>query len=27
MVPTHQWRPETEADTPNIQWGAVGRKP
>jgi S-adenosyl methyltransferase len=27
MVPKQQWRPETDADTPNIQWGAVGRKP
>jgi hypothetical protein len=30
MVPKHQWRPvtgESPADIPNIQWGAVGRKP
>jgi hypothetical protein len=30
MVPKHQWRPvtgEAPADIPNIQWGAVGRKP
>ena len=30
LVPKHQWRPVTgsaAAGTPNIQWGAVGRKP
>jgi S-adenosyl methyltransferase len=30
LVPKHQWRPVTgtaAASTPNIQWGAVGRKP
>jgi SAM-dependent methyltransferase len=30
LVPKHQWRPVTgvaPSDTPNIQWGAVGRKP
>jgi hypothetical protein len=30
MVPKHQWRPvtgEAPGDIPNIQWGAVGRKP
>ena len=30
LVPKHQWRPVTgiaAANTPNIQWGAVGRKP
>jgi hypothetical protein len=30
LVPKHQWRPVTGiagGNTPNIQWGAVGRKP
>jgi S-adenosyl methyltransferase len=30
VVPKDQWRPEAgeaAADTPNIQWGGVGRKP
>jgi S-adenosyl methyltransferase len=29
LVPKHQWRPTagTASDTPNIQWGGVGRKP
>ena len=30
LVPKHQWRPVTgkaAVGTPNIQWGAVGRKP
>jgi hypothetical protein len=35
VVPKNEWRPETAdagdaapgIDTPNIQWGAVGRKP
>ena len=30
LVPKHQWRPVTgkaAGNTPNIQWGAVGRKP
>jgi hypothetical protein len=29
LVPKHRWRPVAGqgADTPNIQWGAVGRKP
>ena len=30
LVPRHQWRSVTgqaATDTPNIQWGAVGRKP
>ena len=30
LVPKHQWRPVTgiaAANTPNIQWGAVGRRP
>ena len=30
LVPKHRWRPvagQGAADTPNIQWGAVGRKP
>jgi SAM-dependent methyltransferase len=27
VVPKNEWRPETDSDTPNIQWGAVGRKP
>jgi hypothetical protein len=30
VVPKDDWRPEpaeATADTPNIQWGAVGRKP
>ena len=30
LVPKHQWRSVTgqaAAGTPNIQWGAVGRKP
>ena len=30
LVPRHQWRPVTgkaAAGTPNIQWGAVGRRP
>ncbi len=30
LVPKHQWRPvtgKTPAGMPNIQWGAVGRKP
>lgn len=30
LVPKHQWRPatgEATTDTPNIQWGAVARKP
>jgi SAM-dependent methyltransferase len=30
LVPKHLWRPESggpAADTPNIQWGGVGRKP
>lgn len=30
LVPKHQWRPVTgtaAAGTPNIQWGAVGRRP
>jgi S-adenosyl methyltransferase len=30
LVPKHRWRPvtgEAALGTPNIQWGAVGRKP
>jgi hypothetical protein len=30
LVPKHHWRPVTgmaAVGTPNIQWGAVGRKP
>jgi hypothetical protein len=30
LVPKHEWRPvlgETAEHTPNIQWGAVARKP